>query len=193
MEAYSISENELRIGITLCIENVKRLTDAALALLNPYGNNQISLGLYTLAIEEFGKSLILKTCLENSNYDIPIDIFKGRDAHRKKYEKAQKQLPQKCWECYAEYLDVKSSSDDYEKAKQKATHLDNSVVDIRLISATLMKNITEKIIAEPNTRFVMFYVDWDNNLKSWKNKPVSKIAVEESISAFLNEIQKFRF
>jgi hypothetical protein len=53
---------DLFIGNYICIQEAKQLADSALKLLDSSDGNDHTnaLGLYTLAIEEFGKAVILK-------------------------------------------------------------------------------------------------------------------------------------
>jgi hypothetical protein len=61
-----------------------------------------ALGLYTLAIEEFGKAILFKKCFNYYYYDdpnsqkIPKAIFRRKHAHELKFENAMEHLPPEC-------------------------------------------------------------------------------------------------
>ena len=59
MEPLNITDEELVKGIKLCLSNTLSLLVVAKNLVGKFDDDSISLGLYSYAIEEFGKALLL--------------------------------------------------------------------------------------------------------------------------------------
>jgi AbiV family abortive infection protein len=84
---YTMGRRGLLIGNYMCIQKAKQLADSALKLLSSddVNDHTNALGLYTLAIEEFGKAVILKEeCFVDDDeitQKIPKAIFSGKYAH----------------------------------------------------------------------------------------------------------------
>ena len=95
----TMSRLGLLIGNYICVQKAKQLADSALKLLDSDDPNDHTnaLGLYTLAIEEFGKAIILKEECFIDNDDVtqkvPKSLFTGNKAHDRKFEEAVKRLP----------------------------------------------------------------------------------------------------
>jgi hypothetical protein len=68
-------------------DGIIRKLDSARLLV--HYDKEMAAGLYTYAIEEFGKLLLVKESkLTNNLYEINSDWFKGRKAHKDKFPKA---------------------------------------------------------------------------------------------------------
>ena len=84
---FVMSERSIKLGNYICIKNTSRLLDTAYLVLNNSKNLDHALGLYTLALEEFGKAIWLKECwIKNKRKQyVPETIFR---LHNKKFKKA---------------------------------------------------------------------------------------------------------
>ena len=82
------------------LDGIIRLLDASNKLLLNGGNEAICAGLYTYAVEEYGKLLLLKQCVP-SNGKVTIDyekIFRDK-RHENKYRAAIENLEKQAPEC----------------------------------------------------------------------------------------------
>ena len=59
MKPLNMTDGELVKGIELCLTNTRSLLNVAKDLFGKSTDDSISLGLYSYAIEEFGKALLL--------------------------------------------------------------------------------------------------------------------------------------
>lgn len=185
-----ISEKNLKQGIVECIKNSKTLSNESLLLLKNSKENSVSLGLFSFAIEEFGKAVILNNHLQNSDYNIPTNIFGGFGSHDIKFNAAKEYLPQKCWEHFEERRVTKLSTDtEQEIVRDK----EKGETFFEETTATTGTYRTDKITINFQTRMNFFFVNWDDITKSWKTRPseISEIALEKSISLFIDELNKF--
>ena len=80
------------------LSGILRLSDSADILLSSNGDVAICAGLYTYAVEEYGKLILLSGCiLENGKVDINLkQLFYGRKSHDFKFEAALNKLPDEC-------------------------------------------------------------------------------------------------
>ena len=110
MGDYSLSESQLMQGIDYCFEKASSLLDTVESLLSVVTKDKFwetsnALGVYTFAIEEFGKGLLLKDCYKPGSdmIQIPSWIFgrgvpkemkeKRMTPHDEKIKRAFKELP----------------------------------------------------------------------------------------------------
>jgi len=89
-EFFEISKEKLEEGIQYSLVNISVLLDHSQKACQKYTDNSIALGLYTFAIEEFGKLLYLLESFktDKESYQIPKDIFFGQKSHKIKFEKS---------------------------------------------------------------------------------------------------------
>jgi hypothetical protein len=94
---YCLTPDEIKVGISLCREKVISLLDMANNLVTQ-GDREISSGLYTYAVEELGKLLLLKKELDkkpnNNKISVNLAIFgRGEGKHPTiKFDEFQKEL-----------------------------------------------------------------------------------------------------
>jgi hypothetical protein len=75
MGDYSLSGSQLMLGIDYCFNKVSRLLNSVELLLSSqdkFWESSHALGLYTFAIEEFGKGLLLKDRYQQGSHEIQI-------------------------------------------------------------------------------------------------------------------------
>jgi AbiV family abortive infection protein len=90
-----ITEDLWKKTIDKTIHGVLRLLESAEILLDNGGNEAISAGLYTYAVEEYGKILVLK---QSKHVEGKVEI-KYREkfrCHSEKFKKAIDDLPKEC-------------------------------------------------------------------------------------------------
>jgi len=193
---YEIPKEKLEKGIKLCIDRAKQLTKDAVTVAKK-GNISHSLGLYTFAVEEFGKSLLLKEQKEmkNGNVLVPVWIFGGKskkrkNSHNKKFQKALKELPYPCnvitlWE---EIVDIASPEDRIIDVKG----LDEPAV----ISAGLTGEFGLATDPDFEERLRVFYVDWNDEKKDWvvPHYPPKEQFLEsmKNFQSYLENPEKFK-
>ena len=80
------------------LAGVMRLLESAEKLLSNNGDPAICAGLYTYAVEEYGKLIMLNKCiLVDGNIDInEKQLFGGHRSHELKFEAAIAELPDEC-------------------------------------------------------------------------------------------------
>ena len=61
---YNLREEDIKEGIRLCYQKVNSLLDNAETILTQRGDREIGSGLYTYAVEELGKLLLLQDSLK---------------------------------------------------------------------------------------------------------------------------------
>ena len=87
-------------GIGLCLGNVSHALDGAEIVCRHGGHETVAVYLYTVAIEEFGKALLLRDAIEEGGGDGPLSVpaewFGGRRAHGIKFKRACSALPEEC-------------------------------------------------------------------------------------------------
>ena len=103
---YNLREEDIKEGIRLCYQKVNSLLDNAETILTQRGDREIGSGLYTYAVEELGKLLLLQDSLkQKKNSDgtitIDLDIFgKGNEGGhtKKKFNRFRKNstIPERC-------------------------------------------------------------------------------------------------
>lgn len=187
---YTVKKADLIEGIEKCVCNISQLLEKAEKIARKKSDNSISLGLYSFAIEEYGKALFLREYLaENKKeYEIAQDLFKGRKSHDLKFKKALENLPIECkYAVPGIRIDVNTDS----KPKK-------IVLTPRGDSVTIPPGVTGTIsmmgIFPTNFEMRMncFYVDWDNKKKEWKYRPrILSESIERGVWKFKKEVHKF--
>lgn len=156
---FVMSERSIKLGNYICIKNTSRILDTAYLVLNNSKNLDHALGLYTFALEEFGKAVWLKECWVKNKHRqyVPKSIFR---LHNKKFKKALKNLPDECKIIpvgeYVNFPSGKTSTLGLKIKKQKLT-----------IPKGLTGTFLTDIIMNFDVRMRCFYVDWDENSNYW--------------------------
>ena len=92
---YVITKEKMQEGIKICFNKACLLIDSAESLLKHRQSPDVVIGLITIALEEFGKGLLLKDYLncDKSEYEIPIELFKTPKSHFKKINRGLEEIP----------------------------------------------------------------------------------------------------
>jgi len=159
---FEMSKSSLKMGNYICINNCERLLDTTLLILNNSVNLNHALGLYTFAVEEFGKAILLKDCLkdtEDKQY-VPKIIFGGPGTHKQKFNRALKNLPDECKKIMVGIKLAFPSGKDFELElglQGEKLHIPKN------ISGTFLTDVLTKM----DVRMRCFYVDWDMTSNDW--------------------------
>lgn len=97
---YKIPKDRVKDGVQLCGVKVAHLLQDAEILCHSGGHEATAIFLYTVALEEFGKALLLRDLLgkelADSTVRVPGGYFAGPSAHRRKIDVARRHLPPEC-------------------------------------------------------------------------------------------------
>ena len=87
---YILTRQQILEGMELCLSNALLLTKEAESITGRKEKAFHALGMYTYAIEEYGKFLLLKKCLskDGEKLEVPKNIFKGKKSHGLKFDTA---------------------------------------------------------------------------------------------------------
>jgi len=136
VEILQISEELWRKIVQETLNGVFKLLDSAEILLDNEGNKAICAGLYTYALEEYGKIVLLKQSSHAAG-EVEIEYRKGFLYHPKKFRLALENLPNECRTLYEAPFDAKDfESSDFE---------------------------TEDVIADFEARMAVFYSDFTDS------------------------------
>jgi AbiV family abortive infection protein len=162
---YTMNTLGLFIGNYMCIVKAKQLADSALRLSSSDDPNDHThaLGLYTLAIEEFGKAVILKEHFIDDDavlQKIPKNIFKGKSAHDIKFKKAIECLPPECKNfMVGTYRAFRSGIPTKDRLGMKGPLVP--------VPAGVDGIFYGEYTANMDMRMSSFFVDWDDTRRKW--------------------------
>lgn len=186
---YRIGRLALFIGYHICIVKARQLVDSAFKLISVEHDLTHALGLYTSAIEEFGKALLMKECYtpDETPKRVPRNIFEGQDAHKLKMKKALKNIPDICKQVRVGiYVPFPSG-------KPTTINLEQLGVTIK-IPANTEGNFFSKYIINSQVRKNCFYVDWDEEQRRWMfNIKVNKDDLMNAMEEFKKHIEKYEY
>lgn len=182
-----IKDDELVRGIKLCLSNTRDLLAASEKIVGEFEDDSISLGLYSYAIEEFGKALRFNDYRKRKkrSYTISKKIFEN---HNYKINRAKDELPKEC---------ISSESGIRVLIASPVTRTvelgDNARVSVPAMStATVTDTTYGDVQIDFKFRKHVFFVSWNYNTESWQQKPrVVKDKMNEAISKFHAKIQEF--
>jgi AbiV family abortive infection protein len=106
VEYLEITEELWKKCIQETLQRVKKLLESAETLLDNGGSATICAGLYTYAVEEYGKILLLRKCKPFSE-KVKIGFKNGFLCHTKKFSLAINDLPIDCITLKRGYFDPK--------------------------------------------------------------------------------------
>lgn len=150
----------------MCILRATQLADSALNLSSSDNANDhtIALGLYTLAIEEFGKAVILKEDWFVDNdaipQKVPKSIFEGHRAHKTKFEKGMNKLPPECTAfMVGTYVPFASGEPMTKRIGKTGPEV--------FVPSGVTGYFFAKYTANVHMRMTSFFVDWNEENLSW--------------------------
>jgi len=166
---YSFKDSEQTVGFSLCVKRVNELLNDAKILLENGGNVHTVMGLYTFAVEEYGKALLIqKNSTLNSKFfgNFPSN---PNNTHNKKSNEAVKVLPDLCTE-----IRFAVTFFGWERELEKKSSISNRQIRRTLYTSGIFEdgsNEGPNTLADFDTRMECFYVDWDNDRRVWLSKP----------------------
>ena len=168
---YTLTDSQLITGIEYCLDKVTNLLDNVESLVDNqehFWESSNALGLYTFAVEEYGKALLLRDYYQKGmqNIQVPQWIFargkdkKRRKSHDIKIQKAFDKLPNDCKNTMvgividkplpnATTLRFKDGGSMSIGGQTTGLHMTNNDIDFEV-------------------RMKCFYVDWDKLDNKWE-------------------------
>lgn len=199
-QSYPISKEKLVEGITKCLKNTSQFLELSRYSMEQLDNDSLSLGIYSYALEEFGKSLRLKDYLQNDleSYDIPMWIF-GRGRHPEDKNAHSEKITRAIEELGDEFNKVYPGIRILDELKYTETidlGIDNAQISKPSGTTGTFEDITnEPIPIDFNFRKLYFFIDWDCDLEDWKKRPKAvHTDFDNLISKFstkINQIQQY--
>jgi AbiV family abortive infection protein len=184
---FDMTQTQIKSGVRKALLNASTLAAYSKDIVERGGNGVLALGLYSFAIEEYGKSILLSELLTKKQkmYRVSIQLFKGKKSHDLKFKKALSTLPPECTSYEAGVV-------------RSVPHNETQTLEV---------GVKEKIVAIPSaltgifsvgdlavdfeTRMNCFYLDWDDLQNKWKSPPkVLPEKLEETIIHFENYLTK---
>ena len=155
-------------GIELCEENAKRFLRNAEILLDHQGSDGIAYILWSLAVEEFGKALLLRNQVGGRRGHTSVDIELTSD-HAEKFKAGFNELPELTGTRLARLLRVtgNSSPDDISLEDPLQPGV---AVTVAPMSTGLYEDVTagnDGVDPTVALRFALLYVDWDPSTGKW--------------------------
>lgn len=189
---YTFTREELLEGIQLTKKNTLLLAEQALFLLKKKENASTALGLYSFAIEEWGKYLILNDNLKKSNYVIDATIFgKGKKSHKSKFERGLANIPRLC-KYFTKPIDIERAIKE-EKGIYLGKPDSGKYVHYGVTNKPTIRRREFSIgnfLINFDARKDCFYVGWNEEINEWKQQlPVSKKNLQTSVRNFLKFIK----
>jgi hypothetical protein len=203
---YTLSKQEIEEGIKHCNDKAKSFINDCEFLFQNKRNMNMVLGLYTFALEEYGKGLKLNDHLlkPKKTYNIQIFLFGkggGVKSHKEKINRALKELPPDCKHFYPAEL-IKSNTDTNTKTISVGPNGKSvSVIgmttgifedttsgnDVIYIEGNPESDFDTGFTADFLARMNCLYVDWNNNNRRWK---YGVSVSEENMSYLISELKK---
>lgn len=185
----STSVEKVQHGIDLCEKNAKRLLHNAAILLDHNGSVGIAYGLWTLAVEEFGKAVLLTNQIAGRASEEIIDI--DLSGHKERFKAGFDELPELYGKQLGRVLSVAHngniSVDSIEDPRQPEI-----VVSVGAGAAGLFENLSDLSRGVDPTvelRFAFLYVDFKSG--SW-DRPDETFQKDKLAGAWQLEIADLR-
>ena len=178
-----INKEQVKQGINLCLSNAITLARDS-QLLTTKTDVSIAAGLYTFAIEEYGKALLLHDCLEYNSDKclVPKKWFSGKQSHDIKFARALKELPKKCTSYVGE---ISLHYTDDSEGNLIPAGEDDEITNLWCGGADFVLDF--------KSRMDCFYVSWNDEMKNWSTRPelfASKLP--EALTTFLDHVTKIK-
>ena len=178
-KTYYLSKEQIGEGIDLCLKKVQQILNDVEILCQNDGDETSAVYLYTVAVEEFGKSLLLEECLNNppepKGIPVSTNLFTGLKAHELKFSKAFHELPDECvgyynvnpWdEKHKIPSEYKERLRDVMKAQESLKKLEKKWPNVEFRVESMELGFDFPI------RKTLLYVNWDPVNEIW-NKDVT--------------------
>lgn len=187
-EFFEIPKELVLEGLERCFDNAlnlsKKAEPIAYQVMESGIEEPIAIGLFSFAIEEVGKGLLLQDCLsqDGQKCKIPKELFIGRNSHNLKFKRALETLPE---ECSSVAKPVSYELTTTKDGKKKIAGPDDEVTEL-VCGGTFVH-------VDFNTRMDCFYVDWDEVNNCWKNPShVMPFHLHPAIKKFQDVVVKLK-
>ncbi len=170
LSTFLLTKNQLQEGIELCIKKVNTIISDVEILCKNNGSESISVSLYTLAVEEFGKHLLLKKSFEagpnkNQEYEIDSEIF---IKHPLKFQTAISDLPEEClkFRTYDVFHEIEGIPKSFKKRAEKTRDV---LTNFQKLHPEIEVGGKISITYDFDVRKNLFYVEWNDEKKEWES------------------------
>jgi len=180
-----MNRKEISQGISNCMDKSEKLLNDAEILLNNKGNLTNILGLYTFALEEYGKGLLLQDIIKahKTKFEVPSNLFgrgKGtKKAHEKKFTRALSEFPEDAVRFFPGIRIFHNINMENKVItvgpKGKKITVSPGITGIFEISDddksyddSIEPDFDHDFVTDFSSRLRCFYVDWDDTNKCWR-------------------------
>lgn len=186
---YQITNSQIKSGVKKSLLGSLTLAGYAKDILERGGDELLSLGLYSFAVEEYGKSVLLEEFLKEDRKvcSVPQIFFRGKKSHDIKFKKALSVLP---IECIHYDIGLEFSIPHFE-SKPKRIEVGPKGETIHIPGGQTGIFSVGGLPVDFETRMNCFYLDWDEQRNKWKNEPkILSDELRKSIIAFEEHVAK---
>jgi len=190
MVKYNLTEIQILDGIDRSLKNAWSLAHKSKIVCDgEKDNSTFGLGLFSLAIEEFGKAVLLKKCIKGKiNNTVPKGYFHGQDSHDIKFKEALSHLPKNCTNFMSE-ITVTTNPTSTSTVERKGIEGELIVTGG---TTGIFSSSSDEFAIDSELRMSCFYVDWDNDNKMWKGTPeLRSETLKNIIEKFLEQVKIF--
>lgn len=204
---YTIEREKVKEGVIVCFNKACLIIDSAISLLKNHESPDVIIGLTTIALEEFGKGLLLKDFLsvDREKYKIPQDLFKTASSHFKKIGRGLQEIPKESKYIYPPLLvklfnhpEVKMEINGNETKITIPKKLINQFKNFDFKEVTFSSKYAPRIINQDNSvanfpsRMLCFYVDWNKTDENWETGvETSNERLEKLVKSVKEKILEF--
>ncbi len=151
----------------MCLDKVIDILNNVKILCKNSGSEIITLSLYTFAIEEYGKYLLLKKCFENNinqdKIDVDTKIFR---AHKLKFDAAINDLPEECL-AFVVYNIKEIPEIIPDSLRKEAENLRRFADNYNESHPNVTMDASVTLPYDFETRKNLLYVEWVDKVKKW--------------------------
>ena len=188
---FRIPTYMLKRGIGLCVENSLRLAQSAQRSCSKDNASAYSLALYSFAIEEYGKSVLLEGLAEDQGgiAEVPRWIFgfggKRAHTHERKILVAKKKLPKDCFS-FPFSVEVEAA-----EGYTATVSYRKSSVSIPPDATGEFSDSIDYFDLDLDSRLDALFVDWSPDLSEWKDQPLTDCAkLNVAIGKFIEAVSQ---
>jgi AbiV family abortive infection protein len=181
IDYYHLTKVQLEDGTKLCLKKVLTILDDVEVLCSNNGSESSSVSLYTIAIEEYGKFLLLNEILNIksdsiSQYAVNKSIFGKGKSHKQKFIKAIANLPEVCVEYHIR--DICENENLLPPVyRERMLTLRTAINDLRYNTGIRARG-TILLTFDFEVRKNLLYVDWNEKMNSWSTELIKDQDVE---------------
>lgn len=162
----TVTISKVRAGSRLCRHSARRLNQAANQLLTAGGDMGIVFGLWSLAVEELGKALLLDDQIVGLPEEDSVAVQPGFD-HRRSFRRGFDELAELNGTPLGRVLRVFTASDH---PHDSIDPLSGARVSVIASTTGAFENTSDGsagIQPSVDLRFSLLYVEWDGTAQEW--------------------------